>query len=153
MIDYETLTTDKMILWEHEIDWDFVSSNQFRKLSLTEIRIFRKRINWILYAMDKVMLADEIIIASKYFYSQSIYRILPRFQVLSEDTIRYFKDKISWEEVIRNQDISTSFIYEMHDFWKYELTPERFLELLQDKSCKIKADDGLKLYLKLKEEE
>jgi len=148
----DKFTTEFLIVNEEKIDWEALSRFAGRSFSLPEIRMFRKKINWTLYLLSHDMENDiEIELASKYFTEQA-FSILSQ-EILSENIIRKFADKLNWESLMSRTNSSEEFLFEFIDYWK--IIPINHLAILVSNNQNIDLKSGkfnkLSLYLKLKD--
>lgn len=113
-------STEYLIMHENEIDWEELSKDPNRSFSLIEVRLFRKRINWLTYLpRHRDTLTTEILeVASKYF-NNSVYKWLSYMNIPTEEFIVRHKDEFDIPAVIHNRyNLSEEFLLEMIDYWK-----------------------------------
>ena len=127
-------TTEYLIMHENEIDWEELSKNPDRSFSLIEVRLFRKRINWLTYLpRHRDTLTTEILeMASKYF-TDSVYKWLSYMNIPTEEFILRHKEKFDIPAVIHNRyNLSEEFLLEMIDYWKDNDTIKTSIPLKYD---------------------
>jgi len=109
-------------------DHDCIVRFENGKLTDYSRKEFVSKINWLNVACNKEILTEEFI---KEFQNKISWWAVSSYQVLSEDFIREFQDKVDWDIISFSQDLSESFIVE----FKYELDWEcisQFQKLSED---------------------
>ena len=145
-------TTEYLIIHEEEIDWDELSAYSEKVFTLTEIRLFRRKINWLLYLMhhkDCFAREIEIEMASKYFSKPSWFLLLTKYTV-SEEFLEKHKDEINWRNVLAHQPVSETFLMEHCNYWNIYSNDIIVESLLMNPNVDSANWNVLHLYLKLK---
>lgn len=130
----EDYTTEYLILNENSINWEVMSGLPSRPLSLVEIRLFRKHINWYRYITThgSTMSPQMIETASKYFTPQ-VYTLLNYVDMVSEEFVINHMDKFNIPVYIISKMPSEEFILKTMDKWHFDdvivkILKERLLE-------------------------
>lgn len=106
---------------EDNINWEQLSAIKERSFSIPEIKMFGKRISWIMYIYNHDMTQEEINVAEKYFKEPHIYKVISE-KNLTEDFIFNNKDKLYWPSILRYSDLSEKFIFDTLEYWnKYDM--------------------------------
>jgi hypothetical protein len=152
--DNENLfTTEFLIINEEKIDWDALSRFSGRSLSLPEIRMFRKRINWSMYLLSHTIEKDiEIDLAAKYF-NYITFTLLSSQDNLSKYIISKYAVDLNWYGIIRNYKYDEDFLFEHIDYWKHFSIIDMQSLILNNPRLHLNTGqfNKLALYLKLKD--
>lgn len=119
------LTTEDLIIHENEIDWEELSENKERSFNLSEIRIFRKRINWAKYLMYHEMSPIQMEVASKYFDNYA-YRVIAIYNLATPEFIEKHKDDFDWDYLLAFSTYNAKLLDDCLDCWKN--IPKNLLE-------------------------
>lgn len=124
------MNTEYMIMHEGDIDWEKLSKDSSRSLSLAEIRMFRKRINWCEYIKTHDMSPDGLEIASKHF-RQEEYNLIALLNYGLDDFILNHREKFDWLVLFGSHYLKPSTIMACIDCWK-DIPPHQIEAALID---------------------
>lgn len=99
------------------LNWRFISTHN-QQLSEDFMREFQDKFNWINVLLTRLLTEDLI---KEIFKNKTKPWIrISKYQILSENFIKEFKDKVVWKHISACQSLSESFIEEFKDYvdWK-----------------------------------
>lgn len=144
-------TTEYLIMNESSIDWEKLSADKSRSFSLSEIRMFRKRIDWLVYLANHQLNQNELEVASKYF-TPAVYNLLAILGVDDEKFILNHRHDFNWELLISNSYLSEDVLNKCIDEWK-DIPKNRLVkEFMNNKRINIYdgSYDSILLFLERK---
>jgi len=112
------VSTEYLIKHEDSINWEALSDMTDDEFSLTEIRLFRKRINWKKYLKNHKgqMSGDMFEIASKYF-TPEVYRMIAVFNLAPNSFIESHAEFFDFKLLIENSDLSQETLLKCQKYW------------------------------------
>ena len=96
-------------------EWNDISKKY--ELSVHMMRLFQNRLNWRYIAQYQSLRVDFIREFIEY-QLRPYMEVICKYQLLDEDFIRNYKDKVDWDLVLEYQELSTEFILEHADVIK-----------------------------------
>ena len=132
------MDTEYLILHEDEIDWKSLSNDKNRSFSLSEIRMFRKRIDWIDYLKTHNLSHDELEVASKHF-TKSVYEFIALNNLADQDFIVKHKTDFDWRILLTSSYLTQDTLMKCESSMGY--VKELILEYLSKNSL-IDLYDG-----------
>ncbi len=122
----------------NHLDWHFCEFF-WSKLDPDTLSNFMKNSYEWVSAISRLKLSEDFLTENNKYFNDHLWKMVCGWQVLSEDFIRKFADKVDWHSISSHQEISENFIREFQDKVDWKMISQKknlsedFIREFQDK--------------------
>lgn len=102
------LMTDQFIMkFDRYMDWEKLSANY--DFSVDMLRIYSHRVKWC-YILKRKLFSEDFLREMVQYFDQGCWGVVSKCQILSQEFIHDFSEKVDWENVLLYQNVNMKFI-------------------------------------------